>query len=129
MDTHENLTYSFQGYLLSLFETSFNTLSSFLSGISGSDSTGSSSYSDQQGDRYKRRRMLQFTGANTGGFPQDSPPPYEVIGSPTTTYSSHSSYTSSYSVRHLSSPRISIFCFCFLFCSVCFFSSIKRFRV
>ncbi|KAG0584531.1 hypothetical protein KC19_3G215900 [Ceratodon purpureus] len=73
----------------------------------GSDSTGSSSYSDQQGDRYKRRRMLQFTGVNTGGFAQDSPPPYEsVIGSPTNTYSSYSSYsshTSSYSGSPVSS--------------------------
>jgi hypothetical protein len=59
--------------------------------------------------------MLQFTGVNTGGFAQDSPPPYEsVIGSPTTTYSSYSSHTSSYSVMHLSSPGISTFC--------CFFS-------
>ena len=82
METHKNLTYSFQGYLLSLFETSCNTLSSFFSGISGSDSTGSSSYSDQQGDRYKRRRMLQFTGANTGGFPQDSPPPKSKVSQP-----------------------------------------------
>nr|PNR33111.1 hypothetical protein PHYPA_025054 [Physcomitrium patens] len=54
----------------------------------GSDSTGSS-YSDQQGERIKRRRMLQFTGVNTGGFAHDSPLPHEsVVGSPSTTYSS-----------------------------------------
>uniref|UniRef100_A0A7I4FG84 Protein XRI1 n=1 Tax=Physcomitrium patens TaxID=3218 RepID=A0A7I4FG84_PHYPA len=57
----------------------------------GSASTGSSTYSDQEGERMKRRRMLQFTGVNTGGFAHDSPPPYEsVIGSPTKTFSSYS---------------------------------------
>jgi len=52
--------------------------------------------------------MLQFTGVNTGGFAQDSPPPYEtVIGSPTNTYSSYSSYTSSYGVRlHTLAPAL-----------------------
>lgn len=89
----------------------------YFSDISGSDSTGSSSYSDTQGDRYKRRRMLQFTGVNTGGFAQDSPPPYEsVIGSPTTTYSSsYSSYTSSYGVRHPPSSHISTLRFWIIF--------------
>ena len=86
--------------------TRSNIISSFLSDVSGNDSTGSSSYSDQQGDRYKRRCMLQFTGINIGGFAQDSPPPYEtVVGSPTNTYSSYSSYSSSYGVRLLSLAR------------------------
>lgn len=45
--------------------------------------------------------MLQFNpGVNTGGFARDSPSSYErVIGSPTTTYSSYSSYSPSYEVR------------------------------
>ncbi|XP_024362039.1 uncharacterized protein [Physcomitrium patens] len=70
----------------------------------GSDSTGSSSHSDQQEERCKRRRMLQFNpGVNTGGFARDSPSSYErVIGSPTTTYSSYSSYSPSYESSPLS---------------------------
>ncbi|XP_024363662.1 uncharacterized protein [Physcomitrium patens] len=75
----------------------------------GSDSTVSSSYSDQQGDRCKRRRMLQFNGVNTCGFGQDSPPPYEsVTGSPTTTYSSYSSSYSYSPSSYESSPLSSV---------------------
>lgn len=74
----------------------------FLYDVSGSDSTGSCLYSDQHGDRYKRRRMLQFSDGSAGGYAQNSPLPYEnVISSPSTTYS-YSSYSSSCGVRHLS---------------------------